>query len=316
MSGTAGAEPAPPGLWDPEALWAKAVAYANRAVEEPPDSPWFPFLASLALEHLGRSVIADIHPVLLADPRDEENLFYAFGAGRKSRPRSIPAHTVFSRCVRFVTGFTEEMATSCNALAERRNEELHAAGLPFAALDTSAWLPRWYRSLKILCAARGVDLAALLGDAEAAVAARLLAEADAATIKAVKQKVRRASDAAAALTDEERADRLESFTWPAAGWRRSWESLTCPSCGAEGRAYGTLARTQAPRLENDEIIETEIYVRDSFMCGICPLELTGQMELDAADLAGSFIEQMATDPDEYYGVRYAAEAMIEDYGND
>jgi hypothetical protein len=316
MSATDDRDAAPPGLWDPDLLWAKAVLYAKRACDEPRESPWFPFFASLALEHLGRSVVSDVHPVLLADPRDEENLFYAFEAGRTSRPRSIPAHTVFSRCVRLVDGFTDEMSTWCNALAERRNEEVHTAGAPFASLDSSVWLPKLYRSFRVLCEAKRKDMAELLGDEEARVAVQLLAEADATTVGTVKEKIGRASRGLAELSEPERVDRQASPQWPLA--YAQWDNVACPACQSSARVYGVLARTQAPRLEDGQLIEAEIYVRDHLVCPVCDLELNGHNELDAAGIAGSFTIESSTDPDDYYGQLYADRysGMEEEYGND
>lgn len=312
----AAAEPgaAPSGLWDPEALWAKAVSYAARAIGEPRDSQWFPFFSSLVLEYVGRSVLAKIHPVLLADPRNEENLFYAFGAGKTSRPISIPAHTVFSRCVRFVEPFTDEMATACNAVAERRNEELHTGGLPFDSLDSSAWLPRLYRSLRVLCDARGTSFEDLLGPEEAEIARRLIAAADEATVSAVKERLGRARAFAEGLRAEERKPRASGVEWPDVPWNRSWTGVPCPGCGEEGRVLGALAHTQVPRLEGDSVVEAEVYVRDEFMCAVCDLHLNGDLELDAAGLAGSFTRESVTDADDYYAERYA-DAMADDYGN-
>jgi hypothetical protein len=86
--------------WESESLYAKAKLYARRAHNESVDSSLFAFWMSLALELLARSALAQIHPVLLADPREQDNIHYAFGINPKNPPKSIPLRR-FSLAARF-----------------------------------------------------------------------------------------------------------------------------------------------------------------------------------------------------------------------
>src|SRR3978361_204773 len=65
--------------WDSDLLWEKTKLFAVRARQGEQEGVLFPFWSILALELLARTVVAAVHPVLLADPKDGENLLYAFG---------------------------------------------------------------------------------------------------------------------------------------------------------------------------------------------------------------------------------------------
>lgn len=65
--------------WSSESLYNKARLYAQRAHDEPVESALFGFWMSLSLELLARASLAQIHPVLLADPKEQDNIHYAFG---------------------------------------------------------------------------------------------------------------------------------------------------------------------------------------------------------------------------------------------
>jgi len=89
---------------------------------------------SLTLEMLGRAALAQIHPALLADPGQPDNIQYAFGIVPKGVPKSIQAKAVFARCSVFVAGFTDKMSGHCLIMADRRNSELHSVPRPSKGL--------------------------------------------------------------------------------------------------------------------------------------------------------------------------------------
>lgn len=75
--------------WSEDALYAKAKLFMTRAFfDVGREDALFPFWCSLGLELLGRAVVAHTHPVLLADPSEPENLFYAFGY-EVTAPKSV-----------------------------------------------------------------------------------------------------------------------------------------------------------------------------------------------------------------------------------
>jgi hypothetical protein len=65
--------------WSTESLYNKAKVFAARAHDESIESALFGFWMSLTIEVLGRAALAQIDPALLADPKEPDNIQYAFG---------------------------------------------------------------------------------------------------------------------------------------------------------------------------------------------------------------------------------------------
>jgi len=135
--------------WSMQTLYNKSRLFIERAHEQPVNSHLFAFWASLALELLCRAALAKIHPVLLADPREDGSILFAFGVQPAKPPKSIVTKAIVVRCTRLVTGFTEEMAAHCALMADRRNAELHSGAVGFDNFDNSAWLPGTYEVINM-----------------------------------------------------------------------------------------------------------------------------------------------------------------------
>jgi hypothetical protein len=60
--------------WSSDALWNKAKLYIGPAFTGDRDSETFPFFAAIGLEFLARAALARVHPSLLADPQDGNNI--------------------------------------------------------------------------------------------------------------------------------------------------------------------------------------------------------------------------------------------------
>jgi hypothetical protein len=177
-------------IWDVDVLWEKTKLYVARAAGEEQEGPLFPFWSILALELLARSVLASVHPALLAEPqKDGAHLLYAFGYGQPKPPRSVGAATVFRRCAVVVEDFTEGDTNGAIALIDLRNEELHSGGTPFAGLKTGVWLADYYRLCQILLRALGKDLDELFTENEAKAAETMIAAAAEALETEVKQYI-------------------------------------------------------------------------------------------------------------------------------
>ena len=136
--------------WASDTLYSKAKLYARRAHDERIDSALFGFWMSLSMELLARAALASIHPALLADPREPDNIQYAFGIVPKGVPKSIQAKALFARCSVFITDFTDKMSGHCLIMADRRNAELHSGVAAFEGIDNSGWLPSTYEVIEIL----------------------------------------------------------------------------------------------------------------------------------------------------------------------
>jgi hypothetical protein len=177
--------------WQPDALWAKAKLYMDRALEENRDDPFFPFWSSLALEFLARAAVAAVHPSLLAAPDPSmQNVLYALGKpAPKKGPKSIPATIVFDLCRQLVPNFGPEEVALCESLANRRNEELHSGGVPFEQFAASDWVARFYNTCNKLVLFQNRSLVDFLGKEETEVAKKVMVAAEAAVVEKVKRSI-------------------------------------------------------------------------------------------------------------------------------
>jgi hypothetical protein len=104
--------------WSSDTLWNKGKLYIERAFEQDRRSDLFPFYASLGLEFLARASLAAVHPALLADPQDGNNILYAFGFPATARPVTIPAKTVFSRLKFVIEDFSDDGSSHMCSVAD------------------------------------------------------------------------------------------------------------------------------------------------------------------------------------------------------
>jgi hypothetical protein len=103
--------------WDSNEFWLKAKMFADTANEHDQASSEFAFWTSLSLECLARSALTFVHPALNADPRDPDNLLYAFGYQITASPRSLPAHSVYLRLEKILTDFGKPQRELCEFVA-------------------------------------------------------------------------------------------------------------------------------------------------------------------------------------------------------
>jgi hypothetical protein len=70
--------------WCSDALLAKAQRYAEEMQSYSPEDWQFGLSSTFVLEFLGRATLANISPVLLAEPSDWNNIYYAVGGAPKA----------------------------------------------------------------------------------------------------------------------------------------------------------------------------------------------------------------------------------------
>jgi hypothetical protein len=148
--------------------------YITRAHDQPIDSHLFAFWVSLSLELLCRAALARVHPVLLADPREDGSILYAFGIQPAKRAKTIVTKAILIRCTLLVDGFTEEMASHCALMADRRNAELHSGAVAFDEFDNALWLPPTYETIEVLLKHMGVIFEDFLGSDHAPAAVEMV----------------------------------------------------------------------------------------------------------------------------------------------
>ena len=302
--------------WERDELLAKARLFAERGMEVERDSGLVPFWCTLSLELLARAALAHIHPVLLADPQQGENLLYAFGYPA-TNPRSIQTKTVLSRCQVVVERFTKAEEEFCASLLFLRNEELHTGTAAFENLPTSQWLVKFFYACQILLEHMGLDLSDLLPPDEVG-PAQMMLNADAESVRSeVLEAIGRARSDFLALDGTEQ-ERLETLADEDARDRRAHEGMitSCPACQNQGIVDGEILRATDPHLVGDLLKWETVILPTSFQCTACGLVLNGFNRMEAASIGGQHTLEHWEDPVDYYGEQALGSYREPEYGND
>ncbi len=288
-------------LWDKDALIAKAKLYIQRAFEtESRGSEVFPFWATIGLEFLGRAVLANVHPSLLADPQTPEAVLFACGIGDASSAKSVHAKTVFARCCLISADFTKADFAFCMSLMERRNEELHTSADAFAEFPTEKWLADYYRVLQKLLKAVKLDLADVLTDDDAKAAGEMVAAAAKLLLGEVMKKIVDHKTKFGLLQPEDVAERRATFGPYRLAFRGPAKTAPCPACGNDCLISGEIIRSTDPKLVGDELYWESFVLPSTLRCVVCQLELKGHDALHIAERGGQFSVLRTRDAAEFY----------------
>jgi hypothetical protein len=286
--------------YDHQALWTKAKLFLNRAMDLDgtrsfdEQALW----ASASLELLGKSALARVSPLLIAEPNEEGiNILIATGLVEgEARFGSIRASTVFKRCQRAFHPFS---AKEAEAFSGARNEYLHGAGVGFLAIPEHAWWPRFWSLVTTLVTAQDRDIAELVGEDRVEVVEGFLAQ----NAKNVEHRTEALIERA-----RQRLAQHHAGTLPAkiqAEWQSkpdltlglNWSTEAgCPACGTsgtlEGQDYTNIEYEYVPwgdeEFEGVDVIATLTIAADYFSCSNCHLVLDGYELIAQADLATSF----------------------------
>jgi hypothetical protein len=288
--------------WTSEALYNKAKVFALRAHNESIDSELFALWMSLSLELVARAALAKIHPALLADPKEPDNLQYAFGINPKKPPKSIVAKALFARCSVFIPDFTDKMAGHCLVVLDRRNSELHSGAAAFHGLNNSQWLPETYEAIEVLLRHLGRDFEDFLGDEHARLAQETLADRRDTIKREVQEKLAAARKAFEKLTDEQKTP-LEKKAM--ASWMKT-NSLNrldkCPACGLEAGIGGEIVGRSPARIDEGVIVREARVLPNVLRCPYCSVILKGFQELNEAGRGSVYILIEEEDPIEFFGI--------------
>lgn len=293
---------------DRDGLWMKAKAHINRsfASREAGDFSQAALWAASALELLGKSALAKVSPLLVADPQDNGRslLIAANLSSEATRFKSIPAKALFSRCARAFRPFNDDEA---GRIASQRNDELHSAIAPFVGLDEDLWWERYWSQAVILIHAQDEDVSAFVGASrEADVEAHLARNAENVQrrVEAMIGRARRRSEAAEQSEDS----RLEIVALVSRGGYAAdfSSSVDCPACGELGLLMGDDVLESEVEYDVDEggPLEYLTVGVDAFECEGCGLRLHGYEYIVAAQLPEDFEDER-----EY-------EVVYDDYGNE
>jgi hypothetical protein len=306
--------------FDPQALMAKSKVFIERGLlaRDAQDAGLFHMWAALALELLGKSALAHIHPVLVADPSRFPYLLAACGRLDTDDVKSIAAKTVYERIQHLSKQYDKRAADFCMLMANRRNEELHSGACTTQDLKLDSWLPEFWRIAQIMLQIRGETLRHWIGDVEAASADVLISDSSKTLEEAVLARIRRCRSEFErrypnGSVERARASEFaERSFWPSSlaplqSEFDSHEKIECPACKCEGWLFGFQMESHHEEPQYDEDSGWVQYVgstysSEAFACPVCDLRLTGRTELDAASLPDEFETIEVAEPD--YGDEY------------
>ena len=301
-----------------DTLWSKSKVFLERALKarDDDDASTFHLWAALSIELLAKAALAHVHPSLVADPSDIKSLLHACGVKDPPDKKSITAKTVYERLTFLSVDFDEKLKKECMFMANRRNTELHSGESPVAELDLRAWVPSFWRAVKVILAIQSKSLEAWVGNEEAGRVEIFLDDLSQFTSQAVAARIaRRAAEFTRKypIGSNERHDviaRSQARPVPRSIIMSSDESdeATCPSCGSKAWLLGFESDEEvidfnygdsSDPFGNVEAWETvrKYYSVDAFRCIECGLVLEGRDELSSTDLASEFTREEEREPD-------------------
>jgi hypothetical protein len=250
-----------------DAIFAKSKAYVQRALrcKKADDLDEYQLWASLALELLGKTCLARIHPSLIVNPQDMISLFAASGLALGTDIKTITTHTLYERLRHITKGFDESMKKFCDDISLRRNAELHSGEVPFKEMKLNAWEGRYWHAAQLILDRMGSSLEEWLGADRAKAPKELLAHARQVLIDAALVRIERAKEQFLSRKKKERDAALES-SWTKQSYYypglfrlvadADWEAK-CPACGGKAYMAGILFQEVVSDESVDEYGEEE-----------------------------------------------------------
>ena len=313
MKGTTSPQALPHG-WSKDALLTKAQRYSELMLAYPNDDWRFAFWSTLLLELLARAALSHISPVLLAEPRDWNNIYYALGFSPKASkfvPKSIDISSVLGRLREIQPAFRPELEGFAIVHMSRRNEELHSGSSPFDSIGSSSWLPSFYESCDVLLQSLGSSLKQFLGKEEAKIAATMIAASHDVAAKAVLKSVQAHKTIWEDKSKEEQKRLLaQASTWAT---RHDGHRVKCPACGSNALVFGLPSAAPMKTIKGDVITETQQFMPAKFECVGCGLKISGYSQLTACGLGDTYKAAILYDAAEYYALQDELAGFEPDY---
>jgi hypothetical protein len=260
--------------------------------------------AASALEILAKAALANVTPVLVADPNDGSVLVAAGLSKDFGKFKSIQAKTLFSRCSRAFPPFNEAEA---NRIAIMRNEELHSALSPFAGVDQEDFWQRYWAQVVLLVHAQDRTLHDLVGAKRVATIEKHVAQNKANIAARVQAQIERAKQRyeAAATSKDVAAEIVKINERDELDWEHR-SSIACPACGEKAWLLGDAADQEDVEYDYEDGTARELLSvwAEGFECEACGLHLNGAEYVEAAALPQTFEDDRPYEPG------------YDDYGND
>lgn len=272
--------------FDPEGLWLKSRLFINRALDDERDFDEQAFWACSALELLGKSALARLSPLLIANPADDgTSLLVASGAVAGGNATSVPAKAVWSRCQRAFKPFNEAEAKK---IALGRNEYIHAAGVGFDAIPAHAWWPRFWSQAVVLLSHMGMTIDDFVDPSHLEVVNAALATRK----ETVKHQLEARIERARTMLLQFEAETLSARQLKE--WERTpqysatySEYVECPACADQATLYGDdVLNTEVDYLGADDWGELDLQVTltvapHALVCDNCRLALDYDLLVEA-----------------------------------
>ena len=291
-------------MWSEDELWAKGKLYVQRALEVGREDSLYPFWMSLALEFLARAALSKISPVLNADQREEKNILFGLGIETSGTPKTIPLHTVYSRCERLVQGFEKSHRNFCDFLGFQRNEELHTGGLPFENLKLQDWLKDYFTVVEVLCRHLERSLEDLLGNVEGGAARELLLADSAQLESSVKEMVAAHMKVFDGKLEAEKSNLREEARVGCRFPDDSSKRVDCPSCSSPNLVRGREIGRSRPYYEDGNLLEEVTMLSQSYYCHACGLNLPTLAHIQWSGIELEFTVEVWTDLHEHQEFDY------------
>lgn len=296
--------------YDHEGLWSKTVLFLNRSYSALDNDSFeeAALWASFALELLGKAALSKVSPLLIADPDDNgKSLLIAAGISQDVAGfKSVPAKAVFSRCARAFPPFN---AREADRIAANRNDDVHSAALPFAALPPEIWWQRYWAQAVLLVSAQDRTLEQLVGAERVGGVEEHLAKNRANVAARVQALIARAHQRLALMRSAAISARAAAELAAAVATSTGMEYETfveCPACTERASLLGDYAQSGEIQYDEDDGSaweELQVYAA-AFACTNCGLTLEGPEFLAEAELPDSFEAEREYEPE------------WDDYGNE
>jgi len=293
-------------------LKKKAIIYVGKTIESYLDKNETFFLyAAMAIELLGKAVLASKHPSLIVDPKDLNSLFQICGVeGFTNRPittlKTISGREVLRRCQKLLPRLSS-IEGELERLILQRNSLVHIGSLKDENIRST--YKAFLTAIMILSEYLGIKKSEIFGEFKDAIET-FLDDTKKEIEKIVEEKIIRAKN-----NFKNKFSDMDEYTKKAVikAIEESYrlimyeEELTeCPACGHLGILRGDYEHEWKEWDVDEEgnpipCVEVTMYPRE-FECSVCGLKLEDADELDVVGLAEPI--EMEGDPKDFVEYDY------------
>ena len=143
-----------------------------------------------------------------------------------------------------------------------------------------------------------MELADLVGKAEATIAEKMIAAFADDAAKAVKGAISAHEKVWGAKSeDEQKKLTSQSSLWAR---RQSGHRVQCPACKSNALVHGEPISGPQKSIKGDLITEKQEHLPSKFECVACGLKIAGLSQLNAAELGDVYVQTRSYDASEYY----------------